>query len=221
MTLIETLIGILIFSSVIGSVYMLYTTMQNTMHRGELQSDIQQHGRGALAQMIREIRTAGYDPQSALQTVTPLPQAPIRAAMPGCLSFVTFRRNADTGLDESKQVTYKLSGAVLQRREDSWNKPGKADQFSGGSDDDLALFMEVLAFTYYAADNAILTPTSFSSTQQCPPNPNASAQVLQQLTFDQMRQIRRVAITLKTKGTQGSIQAEFFTLKGDVYLRNL
>jgi len=221
MTLIETLIGALIFSSVIGGVYMLYTTMQNTMHRGEQQSDIQQHGRGALAQMTREVRTAGYDPQNSLLTVTPEPRAPIRAAMPGCLSFVTFRRNADTGLDESKQVTYKLSGAVLQRREDSWNKPGKADQFSGGSDDDFALFVEVLAFTYYGPNNAILVPTSFSSTQKCPPLPNAPTEVLQQLTFDQMRQIRRVGITLKTKGSQTGVQAEFFTLKADVYLRNL
>jgi len=221
MTLIETLIGVLIFSSVIGAVYTLYTTMQNTMHRGELQSELQQNGRVALAQMVRDIRTAGYDPQAALQTVTPLPRAPIRAAMAGCLSFVTFRRDTSTGLDESKQVTYDLSGAELRRREDAWNLSGKPNEFSGGSAQPLAQSVEVLAFTYYAADSAILTPASFSSTQECPPNPNAAAQVIQQLTFDQMRQIQRVAITLKTKRSQAGIQAEFFTLKADVYLRNL
>jgi type II secretory pathway component PulJ len=221
MTLIETVIGALIFSSVIGGVYMLYTTMQNTMHRGELQSDLQQHGRVALAQMVQEIRATGYDPQNSLPSVITLPRASIRAAMPSCLSFVAFKRNKDTGLDESKQITYKLTGAALQRREDIWNRVQAPNEFSGGTDQDLAQFVEVLAFTYYAADNAILTPASFSSTQRCPPDPNATALVLQQLTFDQMRQIRRVAITVKTKGTQPGIQAEFFTLKADVYLRNL
>jgi hypothetical protein len=219
MTLIETLIGALIFSSVIGGVYMLYTTMQNTMHRGELQSDLQQHGRVALAQMMQEIRSIGYDPQSTLQTVIPQPRTPIRAAMPSCLSFVAFKRNKDTGLDESKQITYDLSGGAIRRREDAWVQAD--NRFSVANAYDLAQFVEVLAFTYYADDNAILAPASFSSTQKCPPDPNATALVLQQLTFDQMRQIRRVGITVKTKGAQTGVQAEFFTLKADVYLRNL
>ena len=63
MTLVETLIGALIFAFVTAGVYMMYTTMQNTMSRGELMSDLQQNARIGLAQMTQEIRMAGYDPQ--------------------------------------------------------------------------------------------------------------------------------------------------------------
>ena len=62
MTLVETLIGALIFAFVTAGVYMMYTTMQNTMSRGELMSDLQQNARIGLAQMTQEIRMAGYDP---------------------------------------------------------------------------------------------------------------------------------------------------------------
>ena len=214
MTLIETLIGVLIFSSVIGAVYTLYTTMQNTMHRGELQSELQQNGRVGLAQMVREIRMAGYDPSAVIPLVTLAPKAPIRAAMSGCFSFV-----ADVfGAGTARQITYYLSGTTLYRKFDTWDG---ASAFNNINPQPLAQSVEVLTFTYYTADNMIMIPASFSSTQQCPPNPSATAQVVQQLTFDQMRQIQRVAITLKTKGSQAGVQAVFFTLKADVYLRNL
>jgi hypothetical protein len=214
MTLIETLIGALIFSAVIGSVYMLYTTMQNTMHRGELQSNLQQNGRVALAQMVREIRMAGYDPSGVIPLVTLAPKAPIRAAMSGCFSFV-----ADVfGAGTARQITYYLSGTTLYRKFDTWDG---ASAFNNLSAQPLAGSMATLTFTYYDGNNQVLTPAAWTSTQRCPPVASASAQSIVQLTFDQMRLIRRVAISRKAQGSRPGVFSEFFTLTSDVRLRNL
>jgi hypothetical protein len=79
----------------------------------------------------------------------------------------------------------------------------------------------VLAFTYYDPNNQVLTPTAWTSTQRCPPDSHAGAQSIVQLTFDQMRLIRRVAITLKAQGSRPGVFPEFFSLTSDVRFRNL
>jgi type II secretory pathway component PulJ len=230
MTLVETLIGALIFAFVATGVYMLYTTMQNTMSRGELMSDLQQNARIGLAQMVQEIRMAGYDPSGAIPLVTLAPKAPIRAATANCLSFVasekdTADRDKDGNKDEdwSVQITYDLSGSTLRRRVDPWNATDAflGDAFAGGSAQPLAGSMNVLAFTYYDANNQVLTPAAWTSTQRCPPDASASAQSIVQLTFDHMLLIRRVAISLKAQGSRPGVFSEFFTLTSDVRLRNL
>jgi hypothetical protein len=77
-----------------------------------------------------------------------------------------------------------------------------------------------LAFTYFDADNTVLTPASWTSTHRCPPVAGASAQAILQLTFTQMRQVRRVAISLKAKGSRPRVFPESYTLTSDVRLRN-
>jgi hypothetical protein len=214
MTLVETLIGALIFAFVATGVYMLYTTMQNTMSRGELMSDLQQNARIGLAQMVQEIRMAGYDPSGVIPLVTLAPKAPIRAAMPGCFSFV-----ADVfGAGTARQITYYLSGTTLYRKFDTWDG---ASAFNNLSHQPLAGSMATLTFTYYDGNNQVLTPAAWTSTQRCPPDASASAQSIVQLTFDQMRLIRRVAISLKAQGSRPGVFSEFFTLTSDVRLRNL
>jgi type II secretory pathway component PulJ len=221
-SLLETLIGALIFAFVSGGVYLLYTTMQNTMSRGELMSDLQQNARIGLAQMTQEIRMAGYDPPSAAYPngVIPLvalaPKAPIRAATPRCFSFVADVR----GSGIANQVTYVLDGTTLRRRVDNWDGSSNAFVLAGGAQP-LAESISVLTFTYYDAGNQVLTPAAWTSTQRCPPDASAGAQSIVQLTFDQMRLIRRVAITLKTQGSRPGVFSEFFTLTSDVQFRNL
>lgn len=244
MTLIETLIGALIFAFVTAGVYMMYTTMQNTLSRGELMSDLQQNARIGLAQMTQEIRMAGYDPSGVIPLVTAPPKSPIRAASSGCFSFV-----ADVSGDgTARQITYllrnELDGTVvpsgscplqacptcpkpwctLRRRVDTW-QPSPTNEFSGGSFQALAGslngWMNLISLTYYDANNQVLTPAAWTSTQRCPPDPSAGAQSIVQLTFDQMRVIRRVAITLKAQGSRPGVFSQFFTLTNDVHLRNL
>jgi Tfp pilus assembly protein PilW len=220
-TLVETLIGAVIFASVSTGIYLLYTTMLNTMTRGELQTELQQSARVALAQMTQEIRMAGYDPPGGSPPTPVIPQvgvapkAAIRAATPGCFSFV----GDALGQGTADQFTYDLNGTTLRRRIDSWlGSPSYG--FSAGVPQPLAESLDTLTFTYFDADNNVLTPASWTSTHRCPPVAGASAQAIVQLTFTQMRQVRRVAISLKTKGSRPRVFPVSYTLTSDVRLRN-
>ncbi len=213
-TLLETLISSALFALVIAGVYLLYTTMQTTLSRGELKTDLQQNARVGLNRMTQEIRMAGYDPSGAIPLVAVPPRAAIRAATPRCLSFV-----ADVSASgASSQITYLLDGTILRRRQDVWNAATLA--FSRGSAQPQAESMDLLSFAYYDEESQILTPARWASTQRCPPAAGASAVVAVQLTYWQMRQIRRVAVLLRARDSRPGVSSEFFTLTSDVRLRN-
>jgi hypothetical protein len=78
-----------------------------------------------------------------------------------------------------------------------------------------------LTFLYYTANNQILVPYSWSSTQRCPPTAGASVQSAVQLDFWQMRQVKRVVIQIQTRDSRPNVVSEFFTLSSDVFFRNL
>ena len=218
-TLLETLITTTIFSIVIAGVYLLYTTMQSTLSRGELKTDLQQNARVALDRMVQEFRTAGYDPSGAIPVVTLQPRAAIRGASGTCLSFVAY--NTSSGV--SAQITYDLSGTTLRRREDPWCAASTCFGTCGVSPcnaispQPLAESVNLLTLQYYDAYNQVLTPYS-TTTQGCPPG--ATAQTFTQLGYWQMKQIRRVAITLRTRDSRPDVFSEFYTLTSDVRLRN-
>lgn len=214
-TLLETLVSAALFSIVMAGMYALYTTMQSTMSRGELQSDLQQNARVALDQLTRELRMAGYDPQGALSRVTLLPRTAIRAATPGCLSFVTYSldRSTTPATEVSSQITYSLDGTTLKRREDDWD--GSSAFAAGGGAQPLAESVSSLAFTYYDANSGVLAPGAPPS--GCPPGGGMPPSAL---AFSQLGQIRRISIVLVTRDSRPGVFPEFFTLTSDVYLRN-
>ena len=216
MTLVEILISSALISIVIGSVYMVYITMLNTFGKGELKADLQQNARVGLAKMTQEMRMAGFDPTGAMPLVTTPPKAAIRAATAGCISFL-----ADVeGKNDTGQITYKLDVTTVKRQQQPWKTSPK--EFSGGlGAQPLTESVGVLAFTYYDADNRILVPQKRQTTQACPPDPGAVMIEREILTFEEMRRIRRVAISLKTQGSRPGVTAESFTLTSDVQLRNL
>lgn len=213
-TLLETLITTALFSIVIVGVYLLYTTMQNTLARGELKTDLQQNARIVMDRMVQEIRMAGYDPSGAIPVVALPPRAAVRAASGGCLSFIA--SNPTPGASE--QISYYLDGTTVRRREDSWDATAHA--FSGGSGQPLAESVSLLIFTYYDAYNGIITPVPITSTQRCPPVAGALSQSIVQLDYVQMKQVRRVGITLQTRDSRPGVFPERFTLTSDVFLRN-
>jgi type II secretory pathway component PulJ len=216
MTLVEVLIGGALFSIVMASVYVLYVGMHETLNKGELKADLQQNARVGLAKMTQELRMAGYDPSGASLAVTPPPKAAVRTAAPGCFSFL-----ADVeGFGKTSQITYILDGTTLRRRVDSWDA-GTSQFVTSGGFQPLAGSVEVLAFSYYDANNQVLPMEDWTSTHVCPPNPTATLEKRKQLTYEQMRQIRRVGITLKTQGSRSGVSSESFTLTSDVHLRNL
>ncbi len=224
MTLVEVLIGAALFSIVAGSAYVLYIAMIDTLNKGELKADLQQNARVGLAQMTQEIRMAGYDPPvgSPPKPVSPqivlVPRAPLRAATPQCFSFI-----ADvSGTGTADQITFEFDSTQksLRRRVDNWSGSPKYE-FAGGTFQPLAQSIESLTFTYFDVNNVELKPVPWSSTQRCPPTKGAAVQSLTQLTFEQLAQVRRVAITLKTQGSRPGVTSEAFILTSDVHLRNL
>jgi len=217
-TLIETLISSVLFSIVIGGVYMVYTTMQGTMARGEMKTDLQQNGRIGLARMVSEIRMAGNDPSNALGLVSNWPRAALRAASQGCLAFV-----ASDNANQTVQITYTLGGTggtTLQRREDNLN----GTLFEASTFQPVAEAVQGLTFTYFDRYNKVLAPGAWVTKHTCPPLNNVSglsAVSTNQLTFWQMRQVQRIAITLRTGDNRAGAGFDTFTLTTDVRLRNL
>jgi hypothetical protein len=77
-----------------------------------------------------------------------------------------------------------------------------------------------LEFSYYDQHGQAIVAQPWTSTHRCPPVAGAAAQTLPQLDFKQMRLVRRVGITLRTRDTRPGVFSEFFTLTADVHLRN-
>jgi type II secretory pathway component PulJ len=217
-SLLETLVSVTLLSLVIGGVYLMYTTMQDTMNRAELKTDLQQNARVGFDRMAREIRMAGYDPENALSTVTILPRGRLRSAMSGCLSFIAYDTDHSTGEQKSVQITYDLGETTLRRKEQPWSAANAAFNAGGGAQP-LVNSVDLLTFVYYDPSNALLAPTTLS-TNACPPGPTPLTQAAGQLTYWQMRQVRRIKVTLRTRGAGPGLPPESYTLTADVRLRN-
>ncbi len=183
-TLLETLIASALFSLVIGGVYLLYTTMQNTLNRGELLTDVQQNARVGLDRMVQEIRMAGYNTGFAVQGATQT-----------CLSVVP-------NLSGIGSATYRFDGSSNTVRRDAGDGSGAQP---------LAESVTQLSFTYYDSFNQAVVPSWATGT------PCASSAGLSSW---QLRQIRRIAISLRTGGSLPGAVSEFYTLTADVRLRN-
>lgn len=210
LSLLDVLVTTALFSVVMAGVFSVYVAMQGTFTRGEMKSDLHQNARVGLDRLVQELRMAGYDPENALQQVAFQRFNEIRAAGRGCLSFVAYRKHGAS--EKSVRVTYSLSGAVLQRREDDWDPATKV--FAGSSTQPLATAVSQLTFTYYDAFNRILAPSGAGS---CPPDGASSSPLLDST---QAGQVRRVGVTLRTLESRPRVAPESYTLTSHVYLRN-
>jgi type II secretory pathway component PulJ len=220
-TLIEMLISTALFSMVMTGVYMLYTTMQGTMLRGEMKTNLQQNARVGLSRMVQELRMAGNDPSNALVTVALAPRDAIRAAGPSCLSIVTYEMDGSTSPPTAKsaQVTYSQDGTILRRRQDPW-VGGTTNAFTGGSSQPLAEGVNSLTFAYFDLFGNAIGISPITTTQRCYPQAGQVAQL--QLLLDNARlpSIARIEVTLQTRETRPGVSPEFFTLKSHAVLRN-
>ncbi len=210
--MLEVLVATALFAVVMAGAYLLYVTMQGTLTRGEMKSDLHQNARVGMDRMMQELRMAGYDPESTLQQILSQPFNEIRAAGATCLSFVTYRVHAMA--EKSVRVTYSLSGATLRRREDDWDPGTKV--FSSSSTQPLANAVSQLAFTYSDVFNRILKPSG-AVVGGCPPG---SFPWIPLLDSTQAAQVRRVGITLRTLETRARTAPESYTLTSHVTLRN-
>lgn len=211
-SLLEALVATTLFAVVMAGVYSLYITMQGTLTRGEMKSDLHQNARVGVDRMAQELRMAGYDPENALTQVASQPFNEIRAAGATCLAFVTYRVHGAS--EKTVQVTYSVSGTTLRRREEDWDPAGKA--FAAASTQPLAESVSALAFTYYDAFNRILTPSG-AVVGACPPGGPSSIPLLDAA---QASRVRRVGVTLRVLQSRPRVAPESYTLTSYVYLRN-
>jgi type II secretory pathway component PulJ len=211
-SLVEVLVVGLLFSVVIAGVYLLYTTMQGTLTRGELKSDLQQNARVGLDRIVQELRMAGYDPENVLGQVAAQRFNEIHAAGNDCLSFVAYRIH--NGSERTVRVTYRLSGGALRRSEEDWVQ--SSTSFGAPHTQPVAEAVSQVSFTYYDAFHRLVKPSG-AVLGGCPPGTTPAIPLLD---ATQSAHVRRVGITLRTLETRAGVPPEPYTLTSHVYLRN-
>ena len=201
-TLAEILMATAISSVVLLALYLLYDVNQVTFVKGEQQADLQQNARIAVDRIVRELRLAGFDPQTP--TIIPAPCATaIQSATATSIRFI-----ADVDSDgTTERVEYKHDPACMPNcmadppkilRERWPSLPGGANCTTGWSASGFAQpFAErvtALTFAYYDSEG----------------NPTAS-----------LGNIRRISVTITTQDAQTGSKAQPFTLRAEVRPRNL
>jgi hypothetical protein len=217
------LISSALFALVMGGVYLLYTTMQTTLSRGELMSDMQQNARVGMDRMVQELRMAGNDPDGRLPLQAFLPNSALRAAGPACISVVT------SSSGNSVRVSYYRynsslapGGNTLGRRADTWDTGN--NRFTSSSVQPLAESVAALALTFFDASNSLLTPQliTVQSDGLCPPlDPGQAAQQALLLTSADLLKVRQIGISIQARAMRPGIQPLSYTVTGHVLLRNL
>jgi len=217
--MIEILVSTALFAMMSAGIYVLYTAMLGTYAKGELRAEVQQNARVAMAQIVQDLRGAGYDPTGTLAVVTLPPNAAVRAAQGTCLSFIGV--TAPGGAETSVQISYMFdaSETTLHRRVDSWIA-APTNAFTGGSFQPLSQSIQSVQFTYYDADGAALALTSQSAPEFCPPASTGTTPTPPQLSYEDLRRVRRVGITLRAQARPPGGADEVYILTSDVDLRN-
>ena len=206
-SLIETLIGAMVFLVVLEGVYILQQTSITTYAKAEDSAAMQQTARVALDRMAQDLRMAGYS--------SPKLTDPVVIATNNTVSI-----HADTDGTGARYITYSLRdcngtvGTVLYRQVSTTS-------FCGG--DTIASGVSTLQFTYFEGQNVPLpyptpSPPVYSLDGQgavtgtgTPTTPAAGSQ------RNGVRQIK-VALTMTNNNVQ---RPQRFTTTTEVTLRNL
>ena len=170
-SLIELLIGSVVFVIVLLTIYMILDTSVRDYASGAAKSDVQENVRVAIESMARELRLAGYAPSKAgcsplpVGAVTALNPLTFRADVDGdnCVDQViyTFEAPADTTkpCDVSDPATIgKITRSVQAWDGANWSPvtPASTDKF------DVAQCITALTVAYLTtAGNPTAGPTSY------------------------------------------------------------
>ncbi len=206
-SLLDTIVGSMIFLFVLGAVYVLQETSLTTYAKAEDSATLQQTTRLALDRMAQDLRMAGY--------ASPKLTDPVVIATNDTVSV-----HADTDGAGALYITYSLrdcagtAGTTLYRQ-------ASITSFCGG--DPIATGVESLQLTYYEAQNVPLPyPTPSPAVYQldtqapiagagAPTTPAAGGE------RDRVRQMK-MSLTL----TNGNVtHPQRYTATTEVTLRNL
>jgi hypothetical protein len=181
---------------------------------------------------------AGYDPDQRVSVLSP--GTFLRAGGVDCLSFVTYTVDEATSppTPYSIQVTYATDSTTqsqkrtvaLRRRSDEWDAAN--ERFAPGlagfqplatlcsEPTASAACFQPLTFLYFDADNRALTPVAAVTQQRCPPQIGAPSATQTLLSFAQLRQVRRIVVTLRTRELRALQGQENYAVTNDVVFRN-
>ncbi len=142
-SLTEVLVSTVLMLLVTGTIFSAYRFQMFALKGQEKQLDTQQAGRGLIDLITREVRLAGYDPTCAKNF------AGVADARPQLLQ-VQLDSNADGAIGAGESITYAYD---LQYQ--------RITRTAGGTPVPLVtgLPANALAFTYYDANGAVLTPS--------------------------------------------------------------
>jgi Tfp pilus assembly protein PilW len=211
-TILEALISLAVFVALLAAILSTYAPAR-AMYRGGVRiADVQQNARLAMAEMAREIRSAGYFPENFATTPADPPLAdPIRVATDDSIAIY----GAVDGTTVSKVFFFCIDGTTLRRASGT---VGAASSYTCTSGEVMAEEATSLRFTYYDADgNPIPSPPS--TPYELDSVGGGSVASVADVT--QRSQIRRVVITLTTETElPGARGTRSYTLTSDVSLRN-
>jgi len=189
----ELMAAMLVLSFVMLGVTTFYVSNQRTYERGRAQVETHQNARVGLEMLARELRMAGFDP---------LDQIPLQATpsvfLVATADTLTFLADV-SGDDTLDRITYRQQGDRLIREFSSWDGSGFPAPVVG----DVAAGLSAFGFAY--ADG----------TQ--PTNIPLAAPVTGTTLWD----IRRITVTLQTRGSTVAGLETTYDLSIDVKTRNL
>ena len=107
-SLIEMLIGSVVFVVVLLAIYMILDTSRADYAMGAAKSDVQENIRVALESMARELRMVGYAPSNIPNADCATPPCGVTAFI---ASSVTFQADLD-GNNQTDKVTYTFAAAT-------------------------------------------------------------------------------------------------------------
>ncbi len=199
--------AVVISSIVLLGLYLIYDVNQATFIRGEQQTDLQQNARIGMDRIVRELRLAGYDPQSP--TIIPTPCA--TAIQSATATSVSFIADIDSdGTTEKVEYTHDpacnpdcATDPPRVKREEWPSLAGPnctANWSASGWAQPLAERVTTFALTYYDGAGKLLTSP---------------------VPADNLDTIRRIAVTITTADTVTGTVPQPFTLQADIRPRNL
>ncbi len=227
-TLVELLIAMGVFLLVLLGIYEMFDTNRMTYISGTRKVDVQQNARVALDSITREIRMAGYFPESYDTDGTTVPalanaRAVLLATDNGLVVYGDLDGACDPGQNPclpnaSRVFVYCLSGNSILRKVAS--DLTQASSFACAGGDILAEDIDTLTFTYYGANNVLIpVPTAGPK--------GLDNQILGEIPIfngtDVRPNVRTIVVTLtaRERVPGPGQQPQSYTLTSSVRLRNL
>jgi prepilin-type N-terminal cleavage/methylation domain-containing protein len=210
-TLAETMVAMTIFLFILLAVMTTYSPNREIQVSGERRVDVQQNARLALADMARDIRTAGYFPENFAPTPADPPLA--TAVRLGTDEVLGIYGDTD-GSGASTLLFYCLQGDRLLKIRGAVNSAGSYT-CSGGQV--IAERAADLQFRYYDASNNPI-PDSSGSFQL---DDQAAGGVPTLVDTTERAGVRKVVITLVMRDELPRRGEYLYALTSEIMLRNV